>query len=98
MKLLPYILFEKKYINIFALEMACPGNRHCATCIGTLPFRIYYANPDGETNAGMAFSGIMSRGHTSRGQMSGDAAVWPSLDRGMRTKYVASMSVLISAQ
>jgi len=35
-KLLPYILFEK-YIYILALEMASPGNQHCASCIvGTL--------------------------------------------------------------
>ena len=33
-KLLPYILFEK-YIYILAPEMASPGNRHCANCIGT---------------------------------------------------------------
>ena len=38
-KLLPYILFEK-YIYILALEMASPGNRHCASCIGTLSFPI----------------------------------------------------------
>ena len=38
-KLLPYILF-KKCINIFALEMASPGNRHCASCIGTLSFAL----------------------------------------------------------
>ena len=38
-KLLPYILF-KKYIHIFALQMACPRNRHCANCIGTLSFPI----------------------------------------------------------
>jgi len=25
-------------INILALEMASPGNRHCANCIGTLSF------------------------------------------------------------
>jgi len=36
-KLLPYILFEK-YINILALEMASPGNWHCASCISTLSF------------------------------------------------------------
>jgi len=24
-----------KYIDILALEMASPGNRHCANCIGT---------------------------------------------------------------
>jgi len=34
-KLLPYILFEK-YSYILALEMASPGNQHCANCIGTL--------------------------------------------------------------
>jgi len=34
-----YILFEK-YINILALEMASPGNRHCANCIGTFSFPI----------------------------------------------------------
>jgi len=38
-KLLPCILFEK-YIYILALEMACPGNQHCANCIGTLSFPI----------------------------------------------------------
>jgi len=37
--LLPYILFEK-YIYILALEMASPGNQHCANCIGTLPFPV----------------------------------------------------------
>ena len=36
-KLLPYILFEK-YIYIFALEMANPGNQCCSTCIGALSF------------------------------------------------------------
>jgi len=37
MKLLPYISIEK-YIDIYilALEMASPGNQHCANCIGTL--------------------------------------------------------------
>jgi len=30
MKLLPCILFEKKYIYILALEMASSGNQHCA--------------------------------------------------------------------
>ena len=38
-KLLPYILFEK-YINILALEITSPGNRHCANSIGTLLFPI----------------------------------------------------------
>jgi len=38
-KLLPYILFQK-YIYILALEMASPGNQHCANCIGTLSFPI----------------------------------------------------------
>jgi len=37
MKLFPYILFEK-CIYILALEMASPGYRHCASCIGTLSF------------------------------------------------------------
>ena len=46
MKLLPYILFEKIYINILALVMASPGNRQCASCIGALSFRIYVSrNP-----------------------------------------------------
>jgi len=39
MKLLPYVLFEK-YIYIIALQMASPGNQHCANCIGTLAFPI----------------------------------------------------------
>jgi len=33
--LLSYILFEK-YTYISALEMASPGNQHCASCIGAL--------------------------------------------------------------
>jgi len=41
MKLLPYSfsLYEK-YIIILALEMASPGNQHCANCIGALSFPI----------------------------------------------------------
>jgi len=38
-KLLPYNLFEK-CITILALELASPGKRHCASCIGTLSFHI----------------------------------------------------------
>jgi len=38
-KLLLCILFEK-YIYILALEMASPGNQHCANYIGTLSFPI----------------------------------------------------------
>ena len=34
-----YILFEK-YIYILTLEMASPGNQHCAGCIDTLSFPI----------------------------------------------------------
>jgi len=30
----------KKYINILALEMASPGNQHCASCIGTPSFTV----------------------------------------------------------
>jgi len=37
----PYILFEKR-INILALEMASPGNQHCASCIGTLSFPVLF--------------------------------------------------------
>ena len=37
------ILFENIHINILALEMASPGNRHCANCIGTLSFLIGHA-------------------------------------------------------
>jgi len=33
------IFYLDKYIYIFlALEMASPGNQHCASCIGTLSF------------------------------------------------------------
>jgi len=39
--LLPCIFFEK-YIYILALEMASPGNQHCANCIGTLSFPTLY--------------------------------------------------------
>ena len=40
--MLPYILLEK-YIYILALEMASPGNRHCANCIGTLSFPMFFS-------------------------------------------------------
>ena len=39
LKLLPYILFEK-CIDILALQMASPGNRHCANCVGARLFPI----------------------------------------------------------
>jgi len=39
-KSLPYISCDK-YIYILVLEMASPGNPHCANCIGTLSFPIY---------------------------------------------------------
>jgi len=32
------VYFSEKYIIILALEMASPGNQHCASCIGTLAF------------------------------------------------------------
>ena len=32
--------FIEKYIYTLALEMASPGNRHCASCIGTLSFPV----------------------------------------------------------
>ena len=38
-KLLLYI-FVQKYIQLLALEIASPGNQHCANCIGTLSFPI----------------------------------------------------------
>jgi len=31
-------VFEKYIYNILALEMASPGNQHCANCVGTLSF------------------------------------------------------------
>jgi len=39
-KLLRYILFQK-HIHILALEMASPGNRHCANCIGTRSYTVH---------------------------------------------------------
>jgi len=36
---------RKKYIYILALETASPGNRHCASCIGTLSFPVYTPGP-----------------------------------------------------
>ena len=36
-KMLPCTSFEI-YINILVLEMARPGNQHCADCIGTRSF------------------------------------------------------------
>jgi len=34
------MFYLKKYIYFLALELASPGNRHCASCIGTLSFPI----------------------------------------------------------
>jgi len=39
-----YILFEK-YIYILALEMARPGNQHCANCVGTLLLPMHAMRP-----------------------------------------------------
>jgi len=36
-------IFSLKSFYILALEMASPGNQHCATCIGTLSFPITQA-------------------------------------------------------
>jgi len=33
-------MLPEKYIYILSLEMASPGNQHCASCIGTLSFPI----------------------------------------------------------
>ena len=42
-KSLPYILLEK-YTYMLSFEVASPGNRHCASCIGTLSFTIATGN------------------------------------------------------
>jgi len=34
------MFYFEKYIDILALEMASPGNQHCASCIGTLSLSI----------------------------------------------------------
>jgi len=34
------VYFFQNYIHILALEMAIPGNQHCANCVGTLSFPI----------------------------------------------------------
>jgi len=39
-KIASVCFIRKKHINILALEMASPGNRHCANCIGTLSSRV----------------------------------------------------------
>jgi len=39
------VLFDKivsVYFCILALEMVIPGNRHCASCIGTLSFLMHW--------------------------------------------------------
>jgi len=49
-KLLPCILYEKKYVHILALEMASARNQHCANCIGTLfvPYVSYNCSSSGK--------------------------------------------------
>jgi len=39
-KIASVYFIRKKYICIFALETATPGNQHCASCIDTLSFPI----------------------------------------------------------
>ena len=34
------MFYLKKYIYMFAIEMASPENQHCAICIGALSFRV----------------------------------------------------------
>ena len=61
-KLLPYILLEK-YIYILALEMASPGNQHCANCIGALSFHMHIEKGTQYTENGTAESsyGLMGQ-------------------------------------
>ena len=70
MKLLPYILLEK-YIYILSLQIASPGNQHCASCIGTLSFPVsndvlrgiqglYFPNPRRHNIS--AFSNFCAKG------------------------------------
>jgi len=40
---LPKIMINDT-INIVALEMASPANRHCASCIGTVSFPVEVLN------------------------------------------------------
>ena len=51
----PYVLL-KKCIDILAVEMANPGNRHCANCIGALSFPVVRKHIS---------SGIENRSYTS---------------------------------
>jgi len=39
-KIASVYFIRKKYIHIIALEMASPGNQHCANCIDTYLFPI----------------------------------------------------------
>jgi len=46
-KLLSYILREKNIYTI-ALDLASPGNQHCANCVGTLSFHWFWHRGSGE--------------------------------------------------
>jgi len=59
-KSLPYILSEK-YINISALDSASPGNRHCASCIGTLSFQQLFVAHSGLWICGPESASVMIR-------------------------------------
>ena len=39
-----YVSFKNRFIFL-ALELASPGNQHCARCIGTLSFPILHTTP-----------------------------------------------------
>jgi len=39
-KIVSVYFIRKIFFYILALEMASPGNQHCASCIGTLSFPI----------------------------------------------------------
>ena len=40
--MLLYIFICEKYSNILAEEMTSRGNRHCASCVGTVSFTIAF--------------------------------------------------------
>ena len=80
-KFFPYILFEK-YINILALEMASPGNRHCANCIGTLSLPLYTAAdsplPDDLTGSHDGLHGVLATWRACRRVLPRQASSAPS--------------------
>ena len=94
------LFYLKKYMCISALEMASPGNRHCASCIIALSFpdliklrNLYAISANYYVDCGCS-GGIQGRGRHSQSHRSGQEAA-QALTDGQLPAEVRSRSLQI---